>query len=352
MGKTRKRKNSSNGSNKSSSSKGQNKVAKNKCISGETNDLTNGVLSETCNANLSVSDAIHGAHSVLFSDSGMDNSVFVPSERETGNGAEGSILSQVSQPLNSEIMSFLRSMNQAMNNKFSSITTQLETLNKLETKVNGIESELCKLWNVVQENNKIQSEKLNKIAENVSSLEFALAESQSAISKLQQEKSELSETLNYMQAQSMRNNLIFSGINESSSEKPDDTERLLRSFIVENLKIPQDDVKCINLERVHRIGVRQSGNQPHPRPIVAKFSLFKDRESVRKSGWNLNGTNFYVSEQFPKDVADRRRSLMPAFRKARADGKKAWLSYDKLYIDGVPVRPDSSTSNNSSGSRK
>ncbi|XP_052225400.1 uncharacterized protein LOC127840939 [Dreissena polymorpha] len=154
-----------------------------------------------------------------------------------------------------------------------------------------------------------------------------------------------------MQAQSMRNNLIFSGINESSSEKPDDTERLLCSFIVENLQIPQDDAKCINLERVHRIGVRQSGNQP-PRPIVAKFSLFKDRESVRKSSWNLKGTNYYVSEQFPKDVADRRRSLMPAFRKARADGKKAWLSYDKLYIDGVPVRPDSSTSNNSSGSRK
>ncbi|XP_052237905.1 uncharacterized protein LOC127849226 [Dreissena polymorpha] len=226
----------------------------------------------------------------------MDYSVFVPSEGETGNGAEGSTLSQVSQPSNSEIMSFLRSMEQAMNNKCS--------------------------------------------------------KSQSAISKLQQEKSELSETLHYMQAQSMRNNLIFSGINESPSEKPDYTERLLRSFIVENLKIPQDAVKCINIERVHRISVRQRGNQPHPRPIVAKFSLFKDRERVRKSSWNLKGTNFYVSEQFPKDVADRRRSLMQALRKARAGGKKAWLSYDKLYIEGIPVLPDSFSSNNSSSSRK
>ncbi|KAH3809426.1 hypothetical protein DPMN_137795 [Dreissena polymorpha] len=229
MGKTRKRKNSSNSSNTSSSSKGQNKVAKNKCSSVGTKDLTNGVLSETCNANFSVSDAIHGAHSVLFSDSGMDNSVFVPSEGEAGNGAEGSTLSQVSQPPYSEIMSFLTSMEQVMNNKFGSINKKLGTLDKLETKVNGVESELCKLWNIVQEKNKIQSEKLNKIAENVSSLEFALAESQSAISQLQQEKSELSETLNYMQAQSMRNNLIFSGINKSLSEKPDDTERLLLS---------------------------------------------------------------------------------------------------------------------------
>ncbi|KAH3885753.1 hypothetical protein DPMN_009750 [Dreissena polymorpha] len=31
---------------------------------------------------------------------------------------------------------------------------------------------------------------------------------------------------------------------------------------------------------------------------------------------------------------------MPAFRKPRAEGKKAWLSYDKPYIDGFPVRPD------------
>ena len=92
MGKTRKRKNSSNGSNNSSSSKGQNKVAKNKCSSGGTTDLTNGVLSEKCNANFSVSDAIHGAHSVLFSDSGMDNSVFIPIEGEAGNGAEGNLI--------------------------------------------------------------------------------------------------------------------------------------------------------------------------------------------------------------------------------------------------------------------
>ncbi|KAH3791711.1 hypothetical protein DPMN_145200 [Dreissena polymorpha] len=94
----------------------------------------------------------------------MDNSIFVPSEGETGNGAEGSTLSQVSQPPNSEILSFLKSMEQAMNNKFSSITKKLGTLDKLETKVNGVDYELCKLWNVVQENYKIQSEELNKIA--------------------------------------------------------------------------------------------------------------------------------------------------------------------------------------------
>lgn len=128
MGKTRKRKNSSNGSNNSSSSKGQNKVAKNKCSSGGTTDLTNGVLSEKCNANFSVSDAIHGAHSVLFSDFVMYTSVFAPSERAAGHGDEGNILSQVSQPFNSEIMSFLKSMEQTMKINFATIYTMLENI--------------------------------------------------------------------------------------------------------------------------------------------------------------------------------------------------------------------------------
>ncbi|KAH3695133.1 hypothetical protein DPMN_082589 [Dreissena polymorpha] len=70
--------------------------------------------------------------------------------------------------------------------------------------------------------------------------------------------------------------------------------------------------------RVHRIG----RNRSHPRSIGAKLSLVNDRENVRNSSRNLRETNYYVSEQFPKDVADRRRSLMPAFRKARADGKR------------------------------
>lgn len=150
----------------------------------------------------------------------------------------------------------------------------------------------------------------------------------------------------------MRNNLIFSGIKESPSERPDDTERVLRSFMVEHLKIPEEAVSNMNLERVHRIGARQGANQPQQRSIVAKFSLFKDRETVRKSSRNLKGTKFYVSEQFPKEVADRRRGLMPMFRKARSEGKRAWLGYDTLYIDGVPVRSESATINKSSGSSK
>ncbi|KAH3803810.1 hypothetical protein DPMN_098376 [Dreissena polymorpha] len=40
-----------------------------------------------------------------------------------------------------------------------------------------------------------------------------------------------------------------------------------------------------------------------------------------------------VSDQFPKTVQARRKSLLPAMINAKKSGKSAYLSYDKLYID-------------------
>ncbi len=77
----------------------QNKgIAKNKGISGGSNESTKSVVSEIGSVNCKVSDAIHVAHSVLFSDPVMDNSVFAPSAGEAGNGTERRIISQVSHP--------------------------------------------------------------------------------------------------------------------------------------------------------------------------------------------------------------------------------------------------------------
>ncbi|KAH3740943.1 hypothetical protein DPMN_047660 [Dreissena polymorpha] len=97
MGKAQQRKNSSNNSSSSDGPKnGQKNTAKNKCSSGVLNESTKSVVGEIGSVNCSVSDATHGAHSVVFNGSVMDNSVFALSEGEAGNGAEGRIISQVS----------------------------------------------------------------------------------------------------------------------------------------------------------------------------------------------------------------------------------------------------------------
>ncbi len=39
---------------------------------------------------------------------------------------------------------------------------------------------------------------------------------------------------------------------------------------------------------------------PRPRPIVAKFGYFKQKEQVKSRGRELKGTDFSVNDQFPK----------------------------------------------------
>jgi hypothetical protein len=59
---------------------------------------------------------------------------------------------------------------------------------------------------------------------------------------------------------------------------------------------------------------------------------------VRKRWKELDGTVYRVFEQFPQDVVQKRRKLVTKMKEARRQGKRAYLAYDTLYIDGVPQR--------------
>jgi len=198
----------------------------------------------------------------------------------------------------------------------------------------------------VHDNNKTLQNSTNRVSDKVDSIEMYLAHAHSQVSELKREKNEIKSALNYVhvQAQSMRNNLIFSGIKEPKSETAEESKTVLRTFLVEKLKLAQDCVYGLQFEHIHRMGSYPGPNAAKPRGIVAEFTFYRDRETVRRSSSALKITGVYVNEQFPKEVADRRRALQPQLRSARRAGKRAWISFDTLYVGRVPVRPPTETS--------
>ncbi|XP_052778715.1 uncharacterized protein LOC128216180 [Mya arenaria] len=145
----------------------------------------------------------------------------------------------------------------------------------------------------------------------------------------------------------MRNNLIFGNIPEEEGETPARTERIVRDFIVDKLKVAREAVDNMRFERVHRMGQKQNqagrsgaagSANTKPRSIVGKFCFFGDREQVRSNSRNLSGTNLYVTEQFPPEVAAKRRRLFRRVKEEKQAGRKAWVSYDTLYVDGKQVK--------------
>ncbi|KAH3738938.1 hypothetical protein DPMN_045582 [Dreissena polymorpha] len=48
--------------------------------------------------------------------------------------------------------------------------------------------------------------------------------------------------------------------------------------------------------------------------------------------------SFNVFEQFPSEVQEKRRRLIPKIKVAKREGKRALLAYDTLFIDRHPVQ--------------
>ncbi|KAL3971398.1 trafficking protein particle complex subunit 12 [Sarotherodon galilaeus] len=133
--------------------------------------------------------------------------------------------------------------------------------------------------------------------------------------------------------QSLKESLEFSQ-KQSAGEDPETT---VRSFIKIHLKLPEDTVKNIGFERVHRIGAPKTGSG-RPRPIVAKFGHFKQKEQVKSRGRELKGTDFSVNDQLPREILERRRVLFPVRRSFIQKGSRAVIAVDRLYVDGQLYR--------------
>ena len=101
-------------------------------------------------------------------------------------------------------------------------------------------------------------------------------------------------------------------------------------------------IRYMPFHRVHKLN-RADRNKRNegPKPIIAKFERFCDREYVRgQAPKTLVGKPYGVREQFPKVIEEKRRklySIMKQYRENKDDIVR--LVRDKLYINGYEYYP-------------
>ena len=151
----------------------------------------------------------------------------------------------------------------------------------------------------------------------------SLQTKQTEIDKLVKEMRKLERQQNKklleLQSRKMRDNLIFYRILEERGETDQSELRV-------------ENARDIRFNRVHRLG---RFNRNKARPIVAKFAFFPERKKVRKSAKILKAQIILLGNNFERKFLERRKQLGPSMKQAKADGKDAYISVDKLYIDGV-----------------
>ena len=128
------------------------------------------------------------------------------------------------------------------------------------------------------------------------------------------------------QARSMRDNVQFFNIPEQANEN---CKEVVMSFMKTEMKMPDNIISQIKFERIHRVG-RYDRNQC--RVIVGKTTsdgkklLFQHAKNLKRP--------FGLSDQLPRELAERKRQLLPQYKEAKQQKKDVKWSVDKLVING------------------
>ena len=139
---------------------------------------------------------------------------------------------------------------------------------------------------------------------------------------------QLREKCENLEYQARRSNLLFFGVSEDTEESE---ETLVANIVKTDLQLPD---LFPSFERAHRLGAKKENADEKPRPIIVKFTFFRERQQIWDARYKLKNSKFQMSEDFPREWVIRRKVLYKYFKAAKALKIKAIIAKDKLIIDG------------------
>lgn len=203
----------------------------------------------------------------------------------------------------------------------------ITTMMQLKTDIRKI-SEMSK--NTQKTIKKVMDDNI-KLCANVNTLSEQVDRLEMEDSLLRTENTDLKEKLLLLEFHQRRNNLVFSGIEESSADESgfDCYNKIMNCLS----NIPDLDLGSIRIDRCHRLGPKAFKKH---RDIIAKFHWYGDLVSIMRNREFLLD-HVFANEDYPEEWLERRSLLRPIFKCAREVPKfkyKVRMVRDKLIIDG------------------
>jgi len=109
---------------------------------------------------------------------------------------------------------------------------------------------------------------------------------------------------------------------DGARARTENTIEIVYNFLEDQLKITNAREK-IEFQRIHRLGKPKSGS---PRPIIARFLRYREKQLVMDQGRKHTDTDLYVYDDIPKMVYDSRKGQRKELHQAREKGLTANFS--------------------------
>lgn len=180
-----------------------------------------------------------------------------------------------------------------------------------------------------------------KNSEDIHTLQKQMSKLQRDNGVLKEENKSLKQKCEKIELYSRRDNLVIHGVADNPNETNEQCISAAKGFMKNQLGISQNVINDIKFVRCHRMG--RSGMM-RPRPIIMRFCDYEKRELVWQACPNLRGKHPYsMSEDFPQDMASRRRLLYIIYRAAKNSGEYTIV---KLKQDELTLNANRYTVNN------
>ncbi|CAH2086077.1 unnamed protein product [Euphydryas editha] len=121
-----------------------------------------------------------------------------------------------------------------------------------------------------------------------------------------------------------RKNLLFFGVEEREKNYQELEKKVLD--IINNIL----NIKCEKhyIESVRRLGIKTD----KVRPIVITLLTMGMKIQILKNKKKLENSSYYIKEDYPLEVLNKRKELQREVAMLREQGKKAIIKYDKIVI--------------------
>lgn len=144
------------------------------------------------------------------------------------------------------------------------------------------------------------------------------------IEDLKSENEKLKDKIQDMEKKKRMKNLILFGLEETEKSTTDLMETTLNKIKTDlNISLNSNDINFI-----YRLGKKNSSNKC--RPTLVSFVNGWKKTTVMQNKKRFQG--IYATEDYPKEVLDKRRKLQQQMAEERKKGNFAIIKYDKLIV--------------------
>lgn len=130
--------------------------------------------------------------------------------------------------------------------------------------------------------------------------------------------------LYFLEKQSRQRNIVIFGLAETETSYENPEENII-NFIKQYFSI---GLESRDIQETRRIG--KKGEKP--RPITVTFTTLGTKIKIFKQRKLLKNTDYYIKEDFPQHILEKRKELLEQLKIEREKGNYATIRYDKLII--------------------